>query len=119
MAIPTKKSRKIVVEGVEYCWACSEDWTPRADREDSDFALTVSVVIEVAGQENSRLIGRANFPATIMAGDCWESGVVVQPRHVAALIKMACDAGWNTTSKEYRDDYLRDIILNDPQCGSF
>ena len=109
------------MDDVEYRWACSETWEPRTCRKDSDFALGLSLTVESVDQVNVRLSDRANFPASAMAGDCFETGVVVQPRHVAAFIKKARDAGWSpeTKSRNKNVDFLHDIILNDPQYGSY
>ena len=121
MAMPTKNSRKIVVDDVEYRWAYSETWEPRTCRKDSDLALGLSLTVETIGQVNVRLSDHASFPASAMAGDCFETGVVVQPRHVAAFIKKARDAGWltDTMPRNKNVDLLHDIVLNDPQYGSY
>ncbi|HBE70365.1 MAG TPA: hypothetical protein DDW52_19625 [Planctomycetaceae bacterium] len=121
--MPRRKSRKIVVGEFEYRWACSERWTPQAERSDpaDDNALKLSVAVETATAPFNRLLDHAEFPPTIMGGNCWESGVVVQPRHVAQLIEQVIADGWDphTKSKELHCGILQDIILADPACGSF
>jgi hypothetical protein len=121
MAMPSNKTRKIVVDGVEYRWACSESWEPKADREAGADALGLSLTVETTGETTTRLFDRATFPTSVMAGDCYEPGVVIQPRHVAAVIKQARDSGWapETDLKHITVNYLRDIIISDDQCGAY
>ncbi len=121
MTMPSKKSRKIVVDDTEYRWAYSETWEPKSIRKPDDDALSLSLTVETVGEVKARLFDGAIFPASVMAGDCFDSGVVLQPRHVAAFIKQARESGWSpdTDSKNTTVNLLHDIIVGDDQCGGY
>ena len=107
MTMPKKHSRKIriVVDDIEYRWAYSETWEEEYD------ALGLSLIVEIVGEVKARIIGRTRIPGSAVAHPR-ESGVVLQPRHVAAFIKRSRDAGWSPETNRHVTyvDFLCEII---------
>ena len=101
MALPTKGSRKIVVDGVEYRWAIR--------RKPTYFEATNQAGLRAAVELHENPVSVLTIDFGFARNDNWlnDSKVEVRPRHIQEAIQQALASGWEpgTKSKNHELQY--------------
>ncbi|MGF1767089.1 hypothetical protein L4D06_06855 [Enterovibrio makurazakiensis] len=114
MALPKNKSRKIVVDDVEYRFAISISWK---DNGEFDFNITVQSEKSNAGKLILKGLVTRNFwlDFSDLVGEKIKKDLypTITPKHIEYFIKLAIDKGWKHSQNG--DNF--NLVVNNKQLG--